>query len=281
MNLSEEAKKQTRWLVVESLINDRIVHAFRVMNGVDRLPTASISLDESRLFTKQFEREEDFRSRLDLQHLSDDEFKAGIKAANEDLAWIEEKIAHRMRMVTEAKAPEWYEENKESLTIPASYRAAHLFLTRHDLKKTDREIEVRGIHQKLISGQGKFEDMVVLHSEDERSKKVGGDLGWCTSDRMPEEVIAALVKLEPGKMSQPVLSGLGWHLLLLMEKREERVPSFKEVETEILAALQKEMREAAVKSLIDELRVRSVKPTCFLFYYPDVIERAVPSPMSN
>lgn len=277
--LSAEAQKQTRWLVLENLVNDRIVRAFRVMNGLDRPPAGSVTEDEGRLFKKQFEREADHSSRLTLQHLTEDEFQTEVKAGNEDLAWIQEKIAHRTRNVTEVEAEEWYEENKESMMIPPSYRVAHLFLTRHESKKPDREAEIRQIHRALGSGEGKFEEKVALLSEDERSKRVGGDLGWFTAERMPGEVIAALAKLEPGKMSEPVLSRLGWHLLVLKEKRGARVPAFEEVKTEVLALLQTEIREAAVKSLMAELRLKSVDPTRFLFYYPEVIGQSVPAAM--
>ena len=93
--------------------------------------------------------------------------------------------------------------------------------------------------------------------------------------------MAALEKLEPGEMSEPVLSRLGWHLLVLKEKRGARVPAFEEVKTEVLALLQTEIREAAVKSLMAELRLKSVNPTRFLFYYPEVIGQSVPAAMPN
>jgi parvulin-like peptidyl-prolyl isomerase len=281
IELSTEAQNKTRWLVLESLVNDRLVRAFRLMGGEVRSVEASSAKDEHRLFKKQFEKEGDYRDRLTLHQLTEDEFKNEIQAENDDLAWIEECISDRTRKVTEADAKSWYERNKESLMIPVSYRASHLFLTRHDLKKGGREKEIREIYRKLVSGEERFEEMVALHSEDERSKSIGGDLGWCSSDRMPKEVVAAMAKLEFGKLSEPVLSGLGWHLLIVRERKGQRLPAFEEVRTEILGALQTEVRKSAMTSLFDELRSKSVNPNRFLESYPDVIGRAVPAQMPN
>ena len=275
--LSPEAQRQTRWLVLENLVNDRIVHAFRRMNGLDHLPRESQIEAEHRMWAKQFERDEERSKRLSFQHLTEDELKARMRDDAEDQAWIEEKIAHRTKTVTEERAKEWFEANQESMAIPASYRASHVFLTRHDSKKPDRETEIREAHRRLVAGQEAFSSMAARMSEDERSKKIGGDLGWFTSDRMPPDFMAAVVKLKSGELSEPTLTKLGWHVIQLTETKPPRIPSFEEVQSEILAMLQTEMRTAAVQSLMSELRNKSMRPTQFLFYYKDAIEKAVPA----
>lgn len=276
--LGTEAKKQTRWLALENLVNDRILHAFRVMNGLDHVPPISAARHESEFQRRQLADPEDFAKRLAGQQETQKSLDETIRDAQLDEAWIQEKIAHRLAEVTEAEAQAWYDEFKETLEVPMACHAAHIFLTRHDPTKPDREGEMQEIHRKLMAKEKTFAALAAQHSDDERTKGLGGDLGWLTRERTPEDLMQALEKLKVGEFSEPVLTRLGWHLFALLERQESRVPAFAEVREEILAMLTSKRREEAVKSLIAELRDRSQRPTQFVFYHPEIIDLAEPAP---
>ncbi len=277
-SLGVEARKQTRWLVLENLVNDRILRAFRMMNGIDTVPPLGDARRESDFMRRQFANAEEFPRRLSSQQLTEQSLDASIRDAQLDEEWIREKIAHRMAELTAADARAWYDEFKETLRIPQAHHVAHLFLTRHDKAKPDREMEIREIHGRLMADRKRFAELVAVHSDDERTKKIGGDLGWFTRERMPADFIAAVEKLKPGDFSAPVLTKLGWHILLVKERRESRLPAFEECRDEIFGMLTSRRREEAVRSLIAELRERSQRPTKFVFYHPEVIDRAEPAP---
>ena len=58
--------------------------------------------------------------------------------------------------------------------------------------------------------------MVIKKSEDEQTKKIGGDLGWITPNNSPiPEISKVLGLLEVGECSKPVKSSFGYHLLWL------------------------------------------------------------------
>jgi parvulin-like peptidyl-prolyl isomerase len=276
--LGSEARKQTRWFVLENLINNRILRSFRIMNGIEKLPPATEVKRESDYMQRQFANEAGFPPRLAGQQQTEQSLEASIRDAQLDEAWIREKIAHRMAGVTLADARRWYDESKETLRIPQAHHAAHLFLTRHDKRKPDREAEIYEIHHRLIAKSKAFDALVAEHSEDERTKKIGGDLGWFTRERMPADFMAAVEALAPGQLSKPVLTKLGWHILLVKERRESRLPTFEECSEEIFAMLTSQRREEAVRSLIAELREISQRPTKFVFYHPEVIDHAEPAP---
>ena len=65
-----------------------------------------------------------------------------------------------------------------------------------------------------------FKSLVINKSEDEQTKKIGGDLGWITPNSSPiPEISEVLGLLEVGECSRPVKSSFGYHLLWLEEVR--------------------------------------------------------------
>jgi len=59
-----------------------------------------------------------------------------------------------------------------------------------------------------------FKKFVIKYSDDEPTKKIGGDLGWITPTNSPIPAIAEVLGLlEKDECSRPVKSDLGYHLL--------------------------------------------------------------------
>ena len=72
----------------------------------------------------------------------------------------------------------------------------------------------------------KFKSLVVNKSEDEQTKKIGGDLGWITPGNSPiPEISEVLGLLEVGECSRPVKSSFGYHLLWLEEVKPGGKPN--------------------------------------------------------
>ncbi|KAB2901446.1 MAG: molecular chaperone SurA, partial [Burkholderiaceae bacterium] len=64
-----------------------------------------------------------------------------------------------------------------------------------------------------------FEAMAREHSQD-GSAKEGGDLGWAAPGRYVPEFEQAVETLQPGQISEPLVSRFGVHLIQLVERRE-------------------------------------------------------------
>ena len=87
----------------------------------------------------------------------------------------------------------------------------------------------------------------------------GGQLGWFGLGQMVPEFEAAVVVLEIGKVSQPVKTQFGWHVIKLNDRRIKSTPKMDELQPEIIQKLSQDR--------IDELiKITSGKANIQLFY---------------
>ena len=76
------------------------------------------------------------------------------------------------------------------------------------------------IHAQLVAG-GDFEQLAREHSEDPGSALNGGDLGWTAGDQFVPAFRQAMAATATGALSPPFRSQYGWHVLEVLERREQ------------------------------------------------------------
>ena len=90
-------------------------------------------------------------------------------------------------------------------------------------------------------------------SEDEATKKRGGDLAFFSESRMPPDFFAVVAKMQVGEISPPIRTALGFHIIQLTDARPARQLSLAEVTAEIRLNLENEKRRIATESLTTDL----------------------------
>ena len=76
--------------------------------------------------------------------------------------------------------------------------------------------------EKLNQGAD-FEQAAIASSQDQTALE-GGNLGWRKPGQLPALFVAALEKLQPGRISEPLRSAGGFHILKLNDKRGGNQP---------------------------------------------------------
>lgn len=98
--------------------------------------------------------------------------------------------------------------------------------TRHILVRLNEVVSEADAKQRLfnlkerIDNGADFAELARLQSEDASSSR-GGDLGWLSPGDTVPEFERAMNALEPGQVSEPVQSPFGWHLIQVIERRNE------------------------------------------------------------
>ena len=82
-----------------------------------------------------------------------------------------------------------------------------------------------------LKGGGDFAQLAKDNSKDPGSS--GGDLGFITKDQVVPEFGEAAFKLEKGKISDPVKSQFGWHIIRVDETRVRQPPPYDAVKDRI------------------------------------------------
>lgn len=116
-------------------------------------------------------------------------------------------------------------------------------------EKTAKEVV-----KKLKDG-GDFATVAKEFSKDTGSAANGGDLGWFTVGQMVPEFNDAAYELELNKVSEPIQSDFGFHIIEITDKREVKdYPKFEDKEKEIRSTLGMKLQQnGEAQAILDDL----------------------------
>src|SRR5665213_2862818 len=151
---------------------------------------------------KKIEDRDDFKARL--------AFTRG-RLLMDNLLAVEGKAA-----TTDEAMKKVYDEASKQITGEQEVHARHILVETED--------EAKAVEEELKKGAD-FAELAKKKSKDPGASD-GGDLGFFTKDQMVPEFSAVAFSLEPGKISDPVKSQFGWHIIKVEKKRNRKPPEF-------------------------------------------------------
>ncbi len=145
--------------------------------------------------------------------------------------------------ITDDEKLAYYEEHKEEFKEDESASAKHILVDNEELAL---EIEKK-INKKEIS----FEDAAVEYSSCP-SKSNGGSLGTFGRGQMVPEFEEAVFTIPIGKVSSPVKTQFGYHLILVDDRKEARQLEYEDCKKDVEQSLAfKKQNEAFLAKLTD------------------------------
>lgn len=139
-----------------------------------------------------------------------------------------------------------YDEKYAKAEPAKEYSAAHILVATED--------EAKAIKTE-VDGGGDFAVIAKEKSTDKGSAANGGDLGWFGLGMMVKPFEDAVVAMEKGKVSDPVKSDFGWHIIKLNEVRTAAAPKLEDVKDALTGDIRQKAVEAKVKELTDAAKV--------------------------
>lgn len=148
--------------------------------------------------------------------------------------------------VTDEALKKAYDEKYAKAAPSKEYDASHILVKTED--------EAKAIRAELDKG-GDFAAIAKEKSLDTGSAANGGELGWFGQGMMVKPFEDAVVKLEKGKLSDPVKTDFGWHIIRLNDERTAAAPKLEDVKDELAGDLRQKAVEAKVKELTDAAKI--------------------------
>lgn len=165
----------------------------------------------------------------------------------QDRAMMEELLQKEAKAaVTEDRLRKLYDDTAKNLKPEEEVHARHI------LVKTEEE--AKKVEERLAKGED-FAKIANEVSQDPGSGKQGGDLGFFGRGQMVPQFEETAFKLEPGKVSAPIKTQFGFHIIKLEEKRTRPVPPFDQVRPQIENYVVRTAQQDLVLKLRNEAKV--------------------------
>src|SRR3954467_5532441 len=152
-----------------------------------------------------------------------DDFKTRLAFARNRLLMDNLLAAEGKAATTDENMKKVYEDAAKQIGGEQEVHARHILVETED--------QAKKIEDQLKKGAD-FAELAKKESKDPGASD-GGDLGFFTKDQMVPEFSAAAFALEPGKISDPVKTQFGWHIIKVDEKRTRKAPDFEQVKPQI------------------------------------------------
>lgn len=206
---------------------------------------------------KKIENNEDFKKRLAF---------ARSRLMMDSLLASEGKAA-----TTDEAMKKVYDEAAKQITGEQEVRARHILVETED--------EAKAVKAELDKGAD-FAELAKKKSKDPGAAD-GGDLGFFTKEQMVPEFSAVAFALEPGKISDPVKSQFGWHIIKVEEKRNRKAPDFEQVKAQIETYVTRKAQADYVAKLREAAKIERTDATSGAATAPADAAKDAPKPADN
>ncbi|WP_417582333.1 nitrogen fixation protein NifM [Nitrincola sp.] len=217
------------------------------------LPDATLEEAFERIRSR-YETAELFTKALSNSTLSPLGFKAALSREMRIDAVLE-SVSAQVEPVSQDTAEIYYYNHLQRFQLPERRQASHLLITVDDQQpESDQRVyrKLCGLQEKIQQKSARFDKLVLRYSECPTAMNEG-NLGLITPGLLYEALDKALFKMQPGEISTPLRSPMGYHLLRCDALHPATRQPFAEVCTAIIESLTQRQRTKLQKDWVRQL----------------------------
>jgi peptidyl-prolyl cis-trans isomerase C len=150
-----------------------------------------------------------------------------------------------------------YEDAIKQVPPEEEVHARHILIraaTGDDKASKAAEDKIKAVIVRLNKGED-FTKVATEVTEDPSGKANGGDLGYFSKEQMVPEFADVAFKLDKGKISEPVKTQFGWHVIKVEDKRQKPPPAYNDVKPQIEAFVSRKAQAELVTKLRESAKV--------------------------
>ncbi|MDY7030829.1 MAG: peptidylprolyl isomerase [Thermodesulfobacteriota bacterium] len=199
-----------------------------------------------------------FIDRLKTKGISLDRYKDQMKREMEKARFINHEIKAKITL-NEDELKKYYTENTDSFQDVKEVKVQHILLS---FPSDADDARIKGVYEdavELLIKINNGEDFGKLAKEysHESSADSGGVMGWFKRGEITPFLEKIVFDLEVGEVSDVIKSSLGYHIIKLMDRKEEGIKPFEEVKGEIQSIVYSQKVEKELIEKLKEMRKRS------------------------
>jgi foldase protein PrsA len=145
--------------------------------------------------------------------------------------------------IEEDEMKAYFETNKERFDEKEQVKASHILV--------DSEDKAKEVKEKLLAGED-FAKLAKDYSIDTGNNQQGGELGFFARGEMVHEFEDAAFSLEIGKISDPVKTNHGYHIIKVEDKKQAKEATYEENKAAIKEILLEEKLPVSYNTWIQE-----------------------------
>lgn len=168
----------------------------------------------------------------------------------------EEIVVNEKARLDEAEMRKVYQDRQEMFQQPERFRASQI-LVKVDPALPEEERQklaerAAGLLEKAKAGEGFYN--LAYYNSDDPTKFVGGDMGHFFRGQTLPQLEAAIVKMQPGEISELLETRFGYHIIQLTEREEARLMTFEEAQERIRSTIEPQKRKGLREEWIAALK---------------------------
>lgn len=184
------------------------------------------------------------------QGLSESDYREEVRRELLFGKMLETRVRSRVRP-TEDDARDYYKKLQVEERKQQVYRPAMIALNLGDDSKAARTLADKIVKQARTGGD--FGSLAKQYSVDP-SRATGGDLGYKTPNAFGAPVDNALLRVDPGQVSEPLVAGNRILIFKVLERPKSQLPPYAEVKDLVFAKVREDMLQKQIKLWLEELK---------------------------
>lgn len=204
---------------------------------------------------KRFTSPEIFAAELKQMGMSEADFKLRVGQEIAVRKYLDQLFAPKIS-VSDGELKSYYRTYAKTFRIPALTEVSHILIKvdpdSNELTRAGKRKKIEALQKRLAAG----EDFAALAKENSEcpSAADGGQLGYLPTGEMVKPFEEAMLALEPGQVSDIVITRFGYHLIKVTAKKPAVDRSFEDVRDEVERRLVKQKMDKLVNEHVNKLR---------------------------
>lgn len=203
--------------------------------------------------------QEELAKLLKDQGLSLEAVRARVRDSLRVSKVVRRKVTLRIS-VTDQEVAQYLEANRANLETGLPYHARHILVIPEpgtgDAGDEAARIKAELLRAQLLDGAD-FAALARAHSQD-ASARDGGDLGTLKRGELAQDIEAVILALEPGEVSLPHRSALGWHVFRLDSKESLEGEAMARATQQIRDILFRQKYQARLEAWLSDVKRRAI-----------------------